>query len=175
LAEINGVFLADCLADSAFLLLQVKATFIDISDERYGLREIYMDGFIRRQVLIVGIRNLNRAVLDTGRATRASVLDNVSGLLIQGDLEVSCCAFDLLDFSKGENLYIRMPADLDQFGREDSHGAVIRGVGLVKLGHMSADGRCFLDQINPKTGCGKIKRGLNPADASADHHDVSEV
>jgi hypothetical protein len=34
-----------------------------------------------------------------------------------------------------------MPADLDQFGRKYSHGAVIGGIGLVELGHMAANGR----------------------------------
>jgi hypothetical protein len=33
-----------------------------------------------------------------------------------------------------------MPADLDQFRREDSHGTVIGGIGLVQLGHLAANG-----------------------------------
>jgi len=90
--------------------------------------------------LIVWIRHLDRAVLNTGRTTRAFVLDNVSGLFIQGDLEVSCFPFYTVNFSIGQDLYVRMPADLDQFGREDSHGAVICGIGLVELGHMAANG-----------------------------------
>jgi hypothetical protein len=40
----------------------------------------------------------------------------VAGLFIQGDLEVSCFAFHTLNFSIGQNLYVGMPADLDQFG-----------------------------------------------------------
>jgi hypothetical protein len=90
--------------------------------------------------LIVWIRNLDRAVLYTGRTTRAFVLYNVSGLFIQGDLEVSCFSFYTVNFSISQDLYVRMPADLDQFGREYSHGAVICGIGLVKLGHMAANG-----------------------------------
>jgi hypothetical protein len=91
--------------------------------------------------LIVGIRDLDRTVLYTGRATRAFSLYNVSGLFVQGDLEVSCFSFYTVNFSVGQDLYIGMPADLDQFGREYSHGAVIGGIGLVKLGHMTANGR----------------------------------
>ena len=49
-----------------------------------------------------------------------------------------------------------MPADLDQFGREDSHRAVIGGKSLVKLGHVPANARSFLNQINLETGSGKI-------------------
>ena len=91
--------------------------------------------------MIVWIRDLDRAVLHTGGTTRAFVLYNVSGLFIQGDREVSCFPFYTVNFSIGQDLYIGMPADLDQFGREYSHGAVIGGKGLVKLGHMAANGR----------------------------------
>jgi len=66
--------------------------------------------------LIVWIWDLDRAVLDTGTTTRAVVLDNVSGLFNQGDLEVSCLPFYTVNFSIGQDLYIGMPADLDQFG-----------------------------------------------------------
>ena len=75
-----------------------------------------MDGFIRRYFLIELIRILHRAVFDTGRTPRAFVLDNVSRLLDQGYIEVSCFPFYTANFSKCQNLYIRMPADLDQFG-----------------------------------------------------------
>ena len=91
--------------------------------------------------MIVGIGDLDRAVLYTGRTTRAFVLYNVSGLFIQGNLEISRFPFYTINFSIGKDLYIGMPADLDQFGREYSHGAVIGGVGLVKLGHLAANGR----------------------------------
>ena len=75
-----------------------------------------MHRLICRQVLIVGIRNLHRAVLDTDRTTRAVIFDDVSGLFVQGDLEVSCFPCDLFNFSVGQYLDVRMPADLDQFG-----------------------------------------------------------
>jgi hypothetical protein len=91
--------------------------------------------------LIVWIRDLDRAVLYTGTTTGAVVLYNVSGLFNQGNLEVACLPFDTVNFSISQDLYIGMPADLDQFGREYSHGAVIRGIGLVQLGHLAADGR----------------------------------
>ena len=91
--------------------------------------------------MIVWIRDLDRAILDTGSATRAFVLYNVSGFFIQGDLEVSCFPFYTVNFCIGQDLYIGMPADLDQFGRKYSHGTVIGGVSLVKLGHLAANGR----------------------------------
>ena len=62
-----------------------------------------------------------------------------------------------------------MPADLDQFGGQDSHRAVIGGKRLVQLGHVPADAGSLFYQINPETGGGKIKRGLDTADASANN------
>jgi len=38
-------------------------------------------------------------------------------------------------------LDVGMPADLDQFGRNNSHGAVIGWKSLVQLGHDAANGR----------------------------------
>ncbi len=75
-----------------------------------------MDGFIFGYFLIKLIRVFNRAIFCTGRTTRAFVLYNVSGFLGQGYLKVSCFAFYTANFSMGKDLYIRMPADLDQFG-----------------------------------------------------------
>jgi hypothetical protein len=40
---------------------------------------------------------------------------------------------------------------------------------------MPADARALLNQINLKTGGGKIKRGLDAADAAADYQNVSKI
>jgi hypothetical protein len=44
------------------------------------------------------------------------------------------------EFAVRQKLNVQMPADLDQFGRDDSHRAVVGGERLVQLGHQSADG-----------------------------------
>jgi hypothetical protein len=134
-----------------------------------------MDGFILRYFLIKLIGVFDRAVFDTGRTTRAFVLQNISGFFSQRYLEVSCFPLYTVNFSIRQDLYIGMPADLDQFGREYSDGAVIGRKGLVKLGHMAANGRRLVDQVDLKTRSGKIERGLNATDPSADNHDVSKI
>jgi hypothetical protein len=175
LIQIDGLILTDRFANTTFLLFKVKTAFINISDKGNGLSEIDMDGFILRYFLIKLIRVFDRAIFYTGRTTRALVLQNISGLFNQGYLEVSCFPLYTVNFSIGQDLYIGMPADLDQFGREYSDGAVIGGKGLVKLGHMAANGRCLVDQVNLKTSSGKIERGLNTADPSTDNHYVSKI
>jgi len=66
--------------------------------------------------LIVRVGDLDRAVLYADGTTGAFVLYDVSGLFIEGDLEVSCFPLYIVDFSIGQDLYVGMPADLDQFG-----------------------------------------------------------
>lgn len=68
-----------------------------------------------------------------------------------------------------------MPADLGQFGRKYSCGALIGWKGFIKLGHMAANGGRFIDKIDLKTASGKIKRGLNTADTSTNNHYVPEI
>jgi hypothetical protein len=175
LIEIDSVIFADCFANTTFLLFQIKTAFVDVSDQGNGLSEIDMDGFILRYFLIKWIRVFDRAVFYTGCTTRAFVLPNVPGLSNQGYPKVSCFSFYTVNFSIRQDFYIGVPADLDQFGCEYSYGAVIGGKGLVKLGHMAANGRRLVDQINLKTGSGKIKRGLDPADPSTDNHYITEM
>jgi hypothetical protein len=134
-----------------------------------------MDGFVLRYFLIVFIRIFDRAVFYTSGTTGALVLQNIPGLFSQSYLKVSCFPFYAVNFRIGEDLYVGMPADLDQFGCEYSHGAVIGGEGLVKLGHMAPDARRFLNQVNLKPGRSKIKRGLNTADPSTHNHDISKI
>ena len=116
LIEIDGVILTDSFANPTFLLFQVKTAFIDIGDQGDCLSEVYMDGFVLRYFLIKSIRVFDRAVFYTGSTTRAFALDDISGLLNQGDLEVPCFPFYTVNFSIGQDLDIGMPADLDQFG-----------------------------------------------------------
>jgi len=68
-----------------------------------------------------------------------------------------------------------MPADLDQFGCKYSDGAVIGGKGLVQLGHLAANGRCPVDQIDLKTRCREVERGLNTADSPTDNHHITAM
>src|SRR3990172_4153430 len=68
-----------------------------------------------------------------------------------------------------------MPADLDQFRRENSYRAVVGRKGLVELRHVTANGRRLINKINFETRFGKIKRCLNAADAAADNHHVADI
>ena len=58
--------------------------------------------------------------------------------------EVAFLALNTLNLAEGQEFNIDMPADLDQFGRDNSHCTVIGGKGLVQLGHDPTNGRALL-------------------------------
>jgi hypothetical protein len=134
-----------------------------------------MDGFILRYFLIILVRVFGRAVFYARSTTRAFILKNIPWLSSQGYLKVSYFPFYTVDFSIGEDLYIGMPADLDQFWCEYSHGAVICRKGLVQLRHMAANAWPFFNQVDFEPGHGKIERGLNAADSSTNNHYVPKI
>jgi hypothetical protein len=70
--------------------------------------------------------------------------------------EVSRFTAHVRDFGKGQEFDVEMPADLDQFGRDNSHGAVIGGEGLVQRRHGPADGGSLFQKIDIVPGAGEI-------------------
>jgi hypothetical protein len=91
-------------------------------------------------------------------------------LAFQADVEIAGLAGNFLQFGEGVNIDVAVPADLDQLGGNDSHGAVIGGEGLVQLGHNPANSRPFFHQVDIISGVGQIQGGLHPGDAAPDHH-----
>jgi hypothetical protein len=134
-----------------------------------------VDGFVLRNLLVELIRVLDRAVFYTGRTAGARVLQNVPGPSGQSYAKVSSFSFYAVNVSIRQDLYVGVPADLDQFGRKNSYGAVIAGKGLVKLGHMATNGGCLVHQINLETCSSQVEGGLNSADPSADNHHISKT
>jgi hypothetical protein len=60
-----------------------------------------------------------------------------------------------------------MPADLDQFGRDNSHGAVIGGEGLVQRRHHPTDGGALFKKIDVIAGVCEIQSRLHACDPAA--------
>jgi hypothetical protein len=74
LTEIDGLILTDAFTNTAFLLFQVNAAFIDIRDQGNRLSEVDMNGLVLRYLLIESVRVFDRAVLNTSRTSRAFAL-----------------------------------------------------------------------------------------------------
>jgi hypothetical protein len=75
-----------------------------------------MDGFIVRYALVIFIWVFLWTIFHTDRTPRAFFLYDISRLFNQCDLEISCFPFNSDNFSKCQNFYVWVPADLDQFG-----------------------------------------------------------
>jgi hypothetical protein len=80
------------------------------------LRKVNVDRLVFRYFLIELIRIFHRTVFDTCPTAGTFVFDNIPGFRFQGYLEVTLVAFYGVNFRKCQNLYVWMPADLDQFG-----------------------------------------------------------
>lgn len=77
------------------------------------------------------------------------------------DAEITRCALYLFDFAERYKLNVQMPADLDQYRRDNSHRTVIGGECLVQLRHHPANGGRFFEKVNVVSGICQIKGGLH--------------
>ena len=66
---------------------------------------------------------------------------DVPGVIDQRNLKIPGFTLKALDFTAGNQIYVHVPADLDQFGRDHSHSTIIGWKGLVQSGHHPAYGR----------------------------------
>ena len=82
----------------------------------------------------------HRAVLHTGATTGAQIHFYAAGAFFDFDLEIARFARNAFKIRVGDQFDVQMPADLDQYGGDDSHRAVIGGKCLVQLGHDPANG-----------------------------------
>jgi hypothetical protein len=91
----------------------------------------------------VGLKS-HRTIFNARAASRAAVFNNAAGAFFDFDFEIAWGSLDRFQISVGEQLDIDVPADLDQFGRDNSHRAVVGRERLVEFTHDPADcGRLF--------------------------------
>ena len=104
-----------------------------------GVRKIC--GLSPAKAGIVEISNALGALFRTRTAGNALVFVNVTGGLNDRSFKVARLPGQALHFSQRQELDIGVPADLDQFRRNDSHGTLVGGEGLVELGHDPTNSR----------------------------------
>jgi hypothetical protein len=92
---------------------------------------------------------------------------------LNGDLEVSLGTLNLFNLGTGDQVDIKMPADLDQFRRDNSHGTIIGGEGLVQFAHDPTNGGRFFDQVDIVSGICQIEGRLQSGNSSAYNHNGS--
>jgi hypothetical protein len=99
----------------------------------------------------------DRAVFNANAAACAQIHVDAPGPLSDFHFEIPGRPLDRLQIRIGDELDIQMPADLDQFGGDNSHGAVIGGKGLIQLSHGPADGRGLLEKVDIISGIRQIE------------------
>ena len=146
------------------------APFADGKGPGDGLGVFFIDGFSDGKAPVLLVRDFNGT--DFGAFAAAGAFGKIykPGFLADFGLEMARFAVQGENFRSGFELNVQVPADLDQFGRDDSHGAVVGGKGLVQLGHEAPDGRGLFYQVHIISGIGEINRRLHARDAGPDHH-----
>jgi hypothetical protein len=129
-----------------------------------------MDRFSLGKTGIIFTVDLGRTFLRTETASNTFGRVHIARGLNHVDFKVAHFSGDTLYLRESQEFDVEMPADLDQFGRENSHGTVIGGEGLVQLGHDATDGGGPLHKVDIITGIGQIQCGLHPGNASTDYH-----
>jgi hypothetical protein len=82
----------------------------------------------------------NRTVFNTAAAASTQIRVDTAGSFVNPDLKISRRTLDRFNVCVREYLDVEMPADLDQFGRDNSHSTVISGKCLVELRHYTTYG-----------------------------------
>jgi hypothetical protein len=108
-------------------------SFVDGIGSGYGLCVRLINRFPVDETLIVTAGKTDRANFGTISTPRTFVKIDVSRTFVQGDLKITGFAGYFFNLGDGMKLYVDVTADLDQFGRDYSHGTVIGGKGLVQL------------------------------------------
>jgi hypothetical protein len=145
---------------------------VDIWD-RLGIGNI--GGLPLGQAPLIFAGQFNRTNSWTFPATRALGGINISGVLFHPNMISSRFAFDVQNLSIGQDLHIQVSTKLDELGREDSHGTIVSGKGLIQLSHDPSDAGSPLYHIDEITRFGQVERGLNSGNASSHHHDSSNL
>ena len=116
------------------------------------------------------VRDCNRTVLGTDSTAGAFRFINKTRVLQNFDVEIPGMTRDFLDLGSGDDPDIWRPTGLYQFWRQNSDSAVVGGKGLIQTRHDAADCRRSLNQVDIKSGVGKIHSGLNSSDPTTDNH-----
>jgi hypothetical protein len=132
--EIDSACGAEFLTGAAFALLEIDAGLLvyDIF-QGDGLLIGDVDGLSLYELFVVFIIHLLGTLFKTGTASNTLVHIHKARMLKDLHLKTALFTMDAHNFRKGHQFNVEMPADLDQFGRDDSHGTVIGGECLVQL------------------------------------------
>ena len=100
------------------------------------------------------ILNRDRTLFRTGAAAGTEIFVHIAGFLAHPELKSTHFTAHLFNLAVGQEIDFGMPTGIQQLGRENSDGAIVRGKGLVQLGHLAANARQCLHQVDLDTHLG---------------------
>jgi hypothetical protein len=112
----------------------------------------------------------HRTIFNARAAPCAAVFNYGAGAFSDFNFEIAWGSLDRLQISVSDQLDVHVPADLDQFGRDNSHGTIVGREGLIQLGHDPPDRWGFFKQIDVISGICQIQGRLHPGDPPSDNH-----
>jgi hypothetical protein len=116
----------------------------------------------------------DRAVFNAAPASGAEIHIDAACSFFDLHLEISRGALHGFQIRIGDKFYVQMPADLDQFWGDNSHGTIICGKGLIQLSHYSPYGRAFFKEVDVVSGVSQIKGGLHPGNPGTNDQDRTD-
>jgi hypothetical protein len=100
---------------------------------RHGLRVGNVDCLSLVQSLVEFVRQIDWTDLCAVIAAGAFLQVNITGTFPDLSLKITGLSFEGKQLAIGDDLDVEMTACLNQLRREDTHGAIVGGKGLVKL------------------------------------------
>jgi len=143
---------------------------LDGEGTRYGLG-VFLEGSLSfGQTLIIFTWQYDRTHLGTIAARSTSGDVNITRGLTDSDLKISRLTLNRFHIRQGNEIDVQMPADLDQFGGNNSHGTVVGGKGLVQLAHHTTDSSGFFDHMYQEARIRQIQRSLHSGNPATNNH-----
>ena len=100
------------------------------------------------------ILDRDRTLFRTGAAAGTEIFVYVTGFFAHLELKRTHFTAHLFNLAVGQEIDFGMPTGIQQLGRENSDGAIVSGKGLIQLGHLAANARQRLHQMNLDTHFG---------------------
>ena len=138
--------------------------------ERYGLGILHIDGLALGQALVVLISYLAGTSLGTDPACDTFIHVHIAGTFTDSYSKISRLTLDGFHIRQGDEVDVQMPADLDQFGGNNSHGTVVGGEGLVQRTHHAANGSGLFNYMHQEARIRQVQRSLHSGDPATDNH-----
>jgi len=93
------------------------------------------------QTAVEFVYTMYRTDLAALPATGTYIRVNISWMINERGLKMPRFTIKGFNLCVGNDIYIKMPADLDQFRGDNSHGTVVSWKGLIQLRHHTPDSR----------------------------------